>query len=75
MEYAIAFNVLMVALAVAVARKLVPLGFLTSLLSGLHYTIGITTPTPQQVRRAVLVWIASVVIIIDVLFALLRWAF
>jgi len=75
MALAIAFNGLMIVLAVAVAKKLVPLGFLSSFLSGLHYTIGISTPTQEQVRRAVLVWIASVVVIVDVLFALLRWVF
>jgi hypothetical protein len=49
--------------------------FLTPLITGLHYTIGISTPTEDQVRRAVIVWIVSVVVIVDVLFAMLRWVF
>jgi hypothetical protein len=73
MEFAIAFNVLMVVLAAAVAKRFIPVGFLTSFIAGLHYTIGISTPSQDQVRRAVLVWIASILIIVDVLFALLRW--
>ena len=32
-------------------------------------------PMADQVRRAVIVWIVSVVIIVDVLFAMLRWVF
>ena len=75
MTVAIAFNLLMAAIAVAVARKLIPIGFLTSFLSGLHYTIGISTPTQKQVRAAVVIWIISVVAIVDILFALLRWVF
>ena len=75
MYYVIAFNALMLLLALGVVKKVLPVKFLTSLITGLHYTIGISTPTPDQVRRAVLAWIASMVIIVDVLFSLLRWVF
>jgi hypothetical protein len=73
MLYAVVFNILMLVLAVAVSRGGLPVHFLDGLITGLHYTIGITTPTPQQVRRAAVVWILSMLVIVDVLFALVRW--
>jgi len=69
------FNALMLLLGIGVWKKLVPVKLMSGFITGLHYTVGISTPTPNQVRRAVLYWIASVVIIVDVLFALLRWVF
>ena len=75
MVYFLGFNGLMLLLAVLVIAKVLSVRFLTPLITGLHYTIGISTPTEQQVRRAVIVWIVSVVIIVDVLFSLLRWVF
>lgn len=65
----------MLLLGIGVWKGLVPVKLLTGLITGLHYTVGISTPTAEQVRRAVLIWIASVLIIVDVLFALLRWVF
>ena len=75
MIYFWGFNALMLLLAVGVLKKLIPVKLLSGFITGLHYTVGISTPTPDQVRRAVLVWIVSVVIIVDTLFALLRWVF
>jgi hypothetical protein len=73
MLYIIAFNVLMIVIVVGAIKRVLPIDFLTNLITGLHYTIGITVPPPDQVRRAAIVWIVSVVIIIDVLLALVRW--
>jgi fatty-acid desaturase len=75
MLYFLAFNGLMLLLAVGVVAKLISVQFLTGFITALHYTIGISTPTQEQVRRAVLVWIIAMVIIVDMLFSLLRWAF
>lgn len=73
MLYIIVFNVLMVLVIAGAIKRVLPIGFLTNLITGLHYTIGITVPPPDQVHRAAVVWIISVVIIIDVLLALVRW--
>ena len=73
--YFIGFNVLMVLLAAGVIAKLISVRFLTGFITALHYTIGISTPTQNQVRNAVIVWIVSVVIIVDVLYCLLLWVF
>lgn len=75
MVYFLAFNGLMLLLAIGVMAKLISVRFMTGLITGLHYAIGISTPTQDQVRRAVLVWLVSVVVIVDMLFSLLRWAF
>jgi len=73
MLYIIAFNVLMILVVAGAIKRVLPIGFLTNFITGLHYTIGITVPPPDQVHRAAIVWIVSVVIIIDVLLALVRW--
>ncbi len=73
MIYFLGLNVLMVLAAIGVQTRLIPVRFLTSFITGLHYTIGISTPTQDQVRRAVIVWIVSIVVIVDVLVALLYW--
>jgi len=75
MAYFLAFNGLMLLLALGVVTKVISVQFLTGFITGLHYAIGISTPTQEQIRRAVLVWIISIVIIVDMLFSLLRWAF
>lgn len=75
MIYFLGFNGVMLMLVILVIAKLISVRFLTPLITGLHYTIGISTPTEAQVRRAVIVWIISVMVIVDVLFSLLRWVF
>jgi hypothetical protein len=35
------------------------------MLGYLHKTIGITTPSPEQVRLVALIWIGSAIIIVD----------
>jgi len=73
MLYLLAFNGLMLLLAVGVGRGLVSLRFIDGFITGLHSTIGIRTPTPDLLRRIVIVWIVSITVIVDALFGLLRW--
>jgi hypothetical protein len=75
MVYFLAFNGVMLLLAIGVIIKVISVQFLTGFITALHYVIGISTPTQSQVRRAVIVWIVSIVIIVDMLFSLLRWVF
>jgi hypothetical protein len=70
-----AFNVLMILLGVAVGGQILPIGFLQGLVNGLHLTMGISTPTPTQARWAIIVWIASILLIVDVLFLLFVYVF
>ena len=73
MLYLLAFNGLMLLLAVGVGRGLVSLRFIDGFITGLHSTIGIRTQTPDLLRRIVIVWIVSIAVIVDALFGLLRW--
>ena len=61
----ILFHILMLALGVAVASRLVAPQRLASLLGYLHKSIGISTPTPNQVRVVALIWIACLDVIVD----------
>jgi hypothetical protein len=38
--------------------------FLATIVRYLHYTIGITTPRPEQERTFVLIWIAAILFIV-----------
>ena len=49
--------------------------FLTSLIEGLHYTLGIRTPPPEQLRTIAIVWLVSIVAIAGTIFLLLKYAF
>ncbi len=65
------FNVLMIALAVAVGSGLVPASRISSMLEWLHAIIGITPPAPEKAKLFALVWIGSMIIIVDGLLSLL----
>ena len=65
------FNVLMIAIAAAVGTGLVPASRISSMLEWLHAIIGITPPAPEKSRLFPLVWIGSMIVIIDGLLSLL----
>jgi hypothetical protein len=67
----VVFNVVMVLLGLSVAKSLVPAKLLSDMLGYLHTAIGITTPASDEVRMVVLIWIGSVIIIVDGLLLLL----
>jgi hypothetical protein len=65
------FNVLMIALAAAVGTGLVPASRISSILEWLHAIIGITPPAPEKSKMFALVWIGSMIVIVDGLLSLL----
>jgi hypothetical protein len=67
----VAFNAFMLLLGLGVASPLVPVKPLSDMLGYLHTTIGITTPAPGKVRIVVLIWIASLILLVDGLLFLL----
>lgn len=75
MVFVAVFTLVMALLGCGIATGWVPIKFLTNLVNDLHCTIGITTPDPKQVRMAVLLWIISMVIIVDGMFILFRYVF
>lgn len=63
------FNVVMIALGVAVGAGWVP--GVSSALYWLHSIIGITPPAPDKARIFALVWIGAMILIVDGLLLLL----
>jgi hypothetical protein len=49
--------------------------FLEDFVRTLHYTIGISTPPPDQVRTAALIWIVSMLVIVGIILLLLLYVF
>jgi hypothetical protein len=71
MASVVIFNVLMIALAAAVGTGLVPASRISSILEWLHAIIGITPPALEKSRLFALVWIGSMIVIVDGLLSLL----
>lgn len=67
----IAFNLLMVGFAAAIAFRLVPAARITTSLEWLHSIIGITPPATDKGWIFALVWVVSLLIIVDGLLLLL----
>ena len=61
----VAFHIVMLALGVAVGARVVSPQLVSGLVGYLHKSIGITVPVIEQVRTVALIWIASVVVIVD----------
>jgi hypothetical protein len=61
----VVFHLLMLVLALGIATRIVPANQVSNVLGYVHNTIGITTPAPEQVRMIALIWIGSVIIIVD----------
>jgi hypothetical protein len=61
----ILFHILMLALGLVVASRVVAPEGVANLLGYLHKSIGISTPTPDQVRVVALIWIGCLVVVVD----------
>jgi hypothetical protein len=61
----VVFHVLMLLLGLGILSRAVPAQLVSDVLGYLHKTIGITTPPLEQVRMFALIWIGSVIIIVD----------
>lgn len=59
------FHVLMIVLAGGIISRHVPLETVGNVLGYVHKTIGITMPPSQQIRMIALVWIGSMLVIVD----------
>jgi len=67
------FNAVMFLLIAAALAGAIPRWIYDGFLRGLHMTIGISTPTDQQLRRALALWLVSVVAIVDVLVFVIQY--
>jgi hypothetical protein len=71
----IAFNAVLILVAFFVGMGLVPIKLFSGLVAGLHATIGITPPTDEQLRWVIVAWIASVLLIVDLVLVLFVYVF
>lgn len=67
----IVFHALTLLLGIGVALRVISTERVSDFLGYLHTTIGITTPPVEQVRTIALIWIGSMVVIVDVCLLLL----
>jgi len=68
-------NALLLLAGLGVWRGKISVKFILPLLQGIHGTMGITTPSPEQIRSAVAVWIVLLLAICDVLYAMYLYVF
>jgi hypothetical protein len=61
----VVFHVLILLVGLGIVSRVVPTQLVSDMLGYLHKTIGITTPSPTQVRMVGLIWIGSVIVIVD----------
>ncbi len=61
----VVFHILMLLLGLGVGSEIVPAQRVSTALGYLHNSIGITTPAERQVRMVALIWIGSIVFIVD----------
>jgi hypothetical protein len=61
----VVFNLVMLLAGVAVATQIIPPSRLSGMIYYLHGIIGITAPAPDKVKIVALVWLGTVVVIVD----------
>jgi|CZLA01.1.fsa_nt_gi hypothetical protein len=61
----VAFHALMLLFGLGMVSRAVPPQLVSNGLGYLHNTIGISTPPLEQVRMVALIWLGSVVVIVD----------
>jgi hypothetical protein len=61
----VVFHVLMLLIGLGILSRVISPQLVSNMLGYLHKTIGITTPPVEQVRMVALIWVGSVIIIVD----------
>jgi hypothetical protein len=61
----VVFHALMLLLGLGIVSRVVPPQLVSDMLGYLHKTIGITPPSPEQLRMVALIWVGSVIVIVD----------
>jgi hypothetical protein len=61
----IIFHIVMLGLGLIVASRIVSTEGVGNALGYLHKSIGITTPASEQVRMIALIWIGSIIVMVD----------
>lgn len=66
---------LLILFAAAVTKGWIPLKLISGLVEGFHATIGISPPTEKQLRWVIVVWIASLLLITDMMVVMFLYVF
>ena len=61
----VVFHVLMLLIGLGILSRVISPQLVSNMLGYLHKTIGITTPPVEQVRMVALIWLGSVIVIVD----------
>ena len=69
------FHVALILLGAALAMGWIPIKLVSGLVEGFHATIGITPPTDKQLRWVIIAWIASLLLIVDMMVLLFLYVF
>ena len=64
-----------VLILLAIAAWFLPMKSLAGLISDFHAVIGITPPGPQQLRWVIIAWVASLLVIFDLMVLLFLYVF
>jgi hypothetical protein len=68
-------HIVLILLAVAIAGGRIPLKPVSGLVEGFHATIGISPPNEKQLRWVIVAWIASLLLIIDMMVVMFLYVF
>jgi hypothetical protein len=69
------FHLVLIFLAAAFAMGWIPMKLVSGLVEGFHATIGITPPTEKQLRWVIVAWIASLLLIVDIMVVMFLYVF
>jgi hypothetical protein len=69
------FHLVLILLGVALAMGWIPIKLVSGLVEGFHATIGISPPTEKQIRWVIVAWIASLLLIVDVMVLMFLYVF
>jgi hypothetical protein len=61
----VVFHALMLLIGLGILSRVISPQLVSNMLGYLHKTIGITTPPVEQVRMVALIWLGSVIVIVD----------
>jgi hypothetical protein len=61
----VVFHILILLLGIGIVTRIVPTQLVSTMLGYLHNTIGITTPPLEKMRMFALIWLGSVIVIVD----------
>ena len=60
----VVFHILLLLLGLGIASRAIPTQLVSNMLGYLHKTIGITTPSAQQVRMVALIWNGCILLLL-----------